>query len=135
MFIAAQLSRWLPKYPACILLAVLPQMAWAQNMADRYPSKPVRLVVPFAPGASTDMVARLLGQKTCRSVGPAVHRRQPSRRRRGGRRGNGRARRARRLHADGHQSRPEHQQYTAAEKTLLYVQRLRARSSTSAPRR
>ena len=69
MFIAAQLSRWLPKYPACILLAVLPQMAWAQNMADRYPSKPVRLVVPFAPGASTDMVARLLGMRLAEAWG------------------------------------------------------------------
>ncbi len=30
---------------------------------DRWPSKPVRLIVPFAAGGSTDVVARMIGQK------------------------------------------------------------------------
>jgi tripartite-type tricarboxylate transporter receptor subunit TctC len=48
---------------AAIALSMTP--ALAQN----YPSKPVHLIVPFAPGGFTDVVARILGQKLSVSMG------------------------------------------------------------------
>lgn len=40
--------------------------------AQDYPSKPIRLVVPYPPGGSTDIVARIIGQKLTESWGQPV---------------------------------------------------------------
>jgi tripartite-type tricarboxylate transporter receptor subunit TctC len=41
-------------------------------LAQNYPQRPIRIVVAFPPGASTDIVARLVGQKLSESWGQNV---------------------------------------------------------------
>ena len=53
---------------AGVVLAAAAAPAWSQA----YPSKPVRLVVGFAAGGSTDVVARMLAQKLTTSFGQTV---------------------------------------------------------------
>src|SRR3990170_3670666 len=50
----------------CILFAV-PAVA-----ADRYPERPIRLIVPFAPGGGTDITARILGESMSEALGATI---------------------------------------------------------------
>ena len=49
---------------AVIVLALVSNAA-----ADDYPSKPVRLIVPFPPGGSNDLVGRLVAQQLSTQLG------------------------------------------------------------------
>ncbi len=60
---------------ASLSLAVLGGLAgpWANaQTAATYPNKPIRLVVPFTPGGSTDILARAIGQELTKAWGQSV---------------------------------------------------------------
>jgi len=40
--------------------------------AQSYPSKPIRVIVPYAPGGTTDLIARLVGQELPKRIGQQV---------------------------------------------------------------
>jgi tripartite-type tricarboxylate transporter receptor subunit TctC len=54
------------------LLALSLTLAAGGTLAQAYPNRPITLVVPFAAGGPTDVVARSLGQAMSRSLGQSV---------------------------------------------------------------
>lgn len=60
---------------AAAIGALLPRVAGAQA---GFPSKPLRIIIPYAPGGTTDIVGRRLGQKMSEALGqPAVIENRP----------------------------------------------------------
>lgn len=55
-----------------IAAATLLALSSATVAAQSYPARPIRLIVPFPPGGSTDLVARVVGQKMGESWGRQV---------------------------------------------------------------
>ena len=52
---------------ACLALGAAPADA-----QDKYPSRPIKILVPYAPGGATDIVARVLGDRLRDSIGASI---------------------------------------------------------------
>jgi len=55
-----------------VLIALAAALLAPPAMAQKFPSHPIRIVVPFAPGGAVDVVARAVGQRMSEQMGNAV---------------------------------------------------------------
>jgi tripartite-type tricarboxylate transporter receptor subunit TctC len=55
-----------------LLLAILCMLSSAFALAQPFPSKPIRIVVPFPAGGTTDVVARLVAARVTETIGQPV---------------------------------------------------------------
>ena len=61
-----------PLLAGLLAVAVLATAAPAALAQAKLPGKPIRLLVPFAPGGGVDVVARIVGQKVSEQIGQPV---------------------------------------------------------------
>ena len=57
---------------ATAVLAAITLASAATALAQEYPTRPIRIIVPFTPGGGTDILARLLSQRFYESFGQVV---------------------------------------------------------------
>jgi tripartite-type tricarboxylate transporter receptor subunit TctC len=57
---------------AFVFLAAMASAPWCVVQAQQYPTKPVRMVLPFPPGGPTDLLGRSLAQKLTEQMGHQV---------------------------------------------------------------
>lgn len=58
---------------AFFIVSGAPSVSLAQSdSATSYPARPIRLIVPFAPGGPNDVLARYVGEKLARRIGQQV---------------------------------------------------------------
>jgi tripartite-type tricarboxylate transporter receptor subunit TctC len=60
------------KLTMLVTACVLSTSAWSAAAADQFPTKPIRMLVPFSPGSQTDILARWIGEKMYESWGQRV---------------------------------------------------------------
>jgi tripartite-type tricarboxylate transporter receptor subunit TctC len=67
--------KFAPPFPVtcrALLTALLSVMTLASAVAAEYPSRPLRLLVPFPPGGGVDLIARVIGNRLTESLGQQI---------------------------------------------------------------
>ena len=58
----------IPEFVCALVCALVISDATSQP----YPQRPIRFVIPYAPGGNTDMIGRVLGAKLTESIGQTI---------------------------------------------------------------
>ncbi|MGV3626454.1 MAG: Bug family tripartite tricarboxylate transporter substrate binding protein [Betaproteobacteria bacterium] len=61
-----------PPHPGALAVAVLAILLTAPAQAQTWPTRPVRLVVPYVPGGATDLVSRIVAEQLIPKLGQQV---------------------------------------------------------------
>lgn len=61
-----------PKLPARILVVTIAICAASVSWSQTYPAKPLRMVVPFAPGGASDFAARIIAPRMSDALGQQI---------------------------------------------------------------
>jgi tripartite-type tricarboxylate transporter receptor subunit TctC len=60
------------KYARALFCAALLAVAASSALAQSWPSKPIRLIIPFTPGGSQDVIGRLFAQRVGEALGQQI---------------------------------------------------------------
>ena len=63
---------WMQRTGRVVLAAACLLLAHTVALAQGYPNKPIKIIVPYPPGNASDVAARILGEELSRRVGQAV---------------------------------------------------------------
>src|SRR5690606_38617583 len=55
-----------------LAVAAFATLAPAQAQEAVYPNKPIRMIVPWAPGGATDVIARIIGKRLGEELGQPI---------------------------------------------------------------
>src|ERR1043166_5403105 len=69
---ALLLRSLVPAVIACMGFITIPGPGLAANSGENYPNRPIRMIVGFAPGGGTDIVARIAGKGITEYLGQPV---------------------------------------------------------------
>jgi len=58
--------------PAIVLLLTIGMSAWTADGGEKYPSRPINLIVPYAPGGAADLGSKVVADKVAEFLGQPI---------------------------------------------------------------